>query len=166
MTYIYCRVYVIWEFCDGSCVYYFYELYKKLSIDYVYTIVLIYMGKFTKMEKHRRARDKARRDAPFREMEEVSRDKNMSDNALIHNYTRILTLAIRQNKYSEALKYADILANYYRTYDMHSRLLSLKNQMTKLEWCLARQTQGRIADKIRAKAGPKHSEEVEVDDRA
>ena len=62
------------------------------------------------MDKHRIARDKARRDAPFREMEELSRDKKVSDATLINNYTRVLSLAIRQKKFSEALKYGDILA--------------------------------------------------------
>ena len=124
------------------------------------------MGKFTQMEKHRRTRDKAKRDAPFREIEEISHDKNISVNALINNYSRVLTIAIRQNKYSEALKYADILANYYRTYDMHSRLTSLKNRMVNIEWRLARQTQGRISDKIRAKTGPKYSTDtIEVHDK-
>ena len=111
------------------------------------------MGKFTKLEKHRRARDKARRDAPFKEMEELSRDKKIGDGTLINNYTRVLSLAIRQKKFSEALKYGDILASYYRAYDMQSRLLSLKAQMNNVEWQLSRQTKGRIADKVRGKAG-------------
>ena len=113
------------------------------------------MGKFTKMDKHRMARDKARRDAPFREMEELSRDKKVSDNTLINNYTRVLSLAIRHKKFSEALKYGDILAGYYRAYDMQSRLLSLKAQMNNVEWQLSRQTKGRIDDKVRAKSGVK-----------
>ena len=122
------------------------------------------MGKFTKMDKHRIARDKARRDAPFREMEELSRDKKVSDATLINNYTRVLSLAIRQKKFSEALKYGDILASYYRAYDMQSRLLSLKAQMTNVEWQLARQTKGRIADKVRVKSGFKTAKKAVVDE--
>ena len=131
----------------------------------VYWIIcLIYMGKFTKMDKHRIARDKARRDAPFKEMEELSRDKKVSDATLINNYTRVLSLAIRQKKFSEALKYGDILASYYRAYDMQSRLLSLKAQMTNVEWQLARQTKGRIADKVRVKSGFKTAKKAVVDE--
>jgi len=113
------------------------------------------MGKMTKMDKHRIARDKARRDAPFREMEELARDKNVSDEALMHNYTRVFTLAVRQKKFSEAMRYGNILASYYRDYDMHSRLLSLQNHMVNVERQLSSQTRSRIADKIRAKMGPK-----------
>ena len=107
------------------------------------------------MDKHRMARDKARRDAPFREMEELARDKNVSDEALMHNYTRVFTLAVRQKKFSEAMRYGNILASYYRDYDMHSRLLSLQNHMVNVERQLSSQTRSRIADKIRAKMGPK-----------
>ena len=120
------------------------------------------MGKFTKMEKHRIARDKARRDAPFREMEELSRNKNICDEELMNNYSRTLTLAIRQKKYSVALEYCDVLASYYREYDMQSRLLSLKNRMVDLEKQLFRQTRGRIADKVRAKSGAKHVKKAAV----
>jgi hypothetical protein len=120
------------------------------------------MGKFTKMEKRRMVRDKARRDAPFKEMDELSRDNKVSDATLINNYTRVLTLAIRQKKFSEALKYGDILASYYRTYDMQSRLLSLKAQMTNVEWQLSRQTKSRIADKVRAKSGVKSVKKMAV----
>lgn len=120
------------------------------------------MGKFTKMEKRRMVRDKARRDAPFKEMDELSRDNKVSDATLINNYTRVLTLAIRQKKFSEALKYGDILASYYRAYDMQSRLLSLKAQMTNVEWQLSRQTKSRIADKVRAKSGVKSVKKMAV----
>lgn len=113
------------------------------------------MGKFTTMDKHRMTRDKARRDAPFREMEELARDKNVSGEALIHNYTRVFTLAVRQKKFSEAMRYGNILASYYRDYDMHSRLLSLQNHMVNVEWQLSRQNKSRIADKVRAKSGGK-----------
>ena len=107
-------------------------------------------------------RDKARRDAPFKEMDELSRDNKVSDATLINNYTRVLTLAIRQKKFSEALKYGDILASYYRAYDMQSRLLSLKAQMTNVEWQLSRQTKSRIADKVRAKSGVKSVKKMAV----
>ena len=110
------------------------------------------MAKMTKMDKHRAARDKARKDAPFREMEALSKNKNISDDALINNYSRMLTLAIRQKKYSVALEYCDILASYYRAYDMDSRLISLKSRMVDLQWQLSRQTRGRILDKVRAKS--------------
>ena len=113
------------------------------------------MGKMTKMDKQRMARDKARRDAPFREMEDIARDKNVCDEALMHNYTRAFTLAIRHRKYSEAMRYGNILAGYYREYDMHSRLLSLQNHMVNVERQLSSQTRSRIADKIRAKSGGK-----------
>ena len=109
------------------------------------------MGKFTTMDKHRMAR----RDAPFREMEELARDKKVSDEALMHNYTRAFTLAIRHRKYSEAMRYGNILASYYREYDMHSRLLSLQNHMVNVERQLSSQTRSRIADKVRAKSGGK-----------
>lgn len=100
-------------------------------------------------------RDKARRDAPFREMEALTRDKSICDEALIHNYTRAFTLAIRHRKYAEASKYGNILASYYREYDMHSRLLSLQNHMVNVERQLSSQTRSRIADKVRAKSGGK-----------
>ena len=112
------------------------------------------------MDKHRIARDKARRDAPFREMEELARDKNVSDEALMHNYTCVFTLAVRQKKFSEAMRYGNILASYYRDYDMHSRLLSLQNNMVNVERQLSRQTRGRTADKIRAKSGVKHAKKT------
>ena len=114
------------------------------------------------MDKHRMARDKARRDAPFREMEDIAKDKHVSGEALIHNYTRVLTLAIRQRKYAEAMRYADILAGYYRQYDMQSRLLGLKNRMVDVERQLSRQTRGRVADKVRMKSGVKRVKKVEV----
>jgi len=120
------------------------------------------MGKMTKMDKYRAARDKARRDAPFREMEALARDKSICDEALIKNYSRTLTLAIRQKKYSVALEYCDILASYYREYDMQSRLASLKSRMMEVERQLSRQTRGRIADKVRAKAGFKSVKKVVV----
>lgn len=107
------------------------------------------------MDKHRMVRDKARRDAPFREMEELARDKNVCDEALMHNYTHVFTLAVRQKKFSEAMRYGNILASYYRDYDMHSRLLSLQNHMVNVERQLSSQTRSRIADKVRAKSGGK-----------
>lgn len=118
------------------------------------------MGKMTKIDKHRMAHDKAKRDAPFKEMEDIAKDKNVSGETLIHNYTRTFTLAIRQRKYAEAMQYGDILSNYYRTYDMHSRLLSLKNHMINVERQLSSQTKGRITDKIRGKAGYKRVNKV------
>ena len=129
---------------------------------YTGVLNLFIMGKFTKMNKHKMARDKAKRDAPFREMDDLSNDKNISDNILINNYSKVLTLAIRQKKFSEALKYADILAGYYRTYDMQSRLLSLKNRMVELESKLSRQIQGRISDKVRAKSGFKTVNKIDA----
>lgn len=108
------------------------------------------------------ARDKARRDAPFREMEDIAKDKHVSDDTRIHNYTRVFTLAMRQKKYAEALRYADILAGYYRQYDMHSRLLGLKNMMVDVERQLSRQTKGRIGDKARMKSGVKRVKKAEV----
>jgi hypothetical protein len=139
--------------------------YIKNSLLIMYTRLfdLLTMGKFTKMDKHRMARDKAKRDAPFKEMEDIAKDKKIGDSARINNYSRVLTLAIRQKKYSEAIKYADILAGYYRTYDMHSRLLSLKNRMVDLERQVSRQTQGRIGDKVRAKTGVKRVKTIEVE---
>lgn len=120
------------------------------------------MGKMTKMDKHRIARDKARRDAPFREMEALARDKSVCDEALIKKYSQTLTLAIRQKKYSVALEYCDILASYYREYDMQSRLASLKSVMMEVERQSSRQVRGRIADKVRAKAGFKTVKKAEV----
>ena len=107
------------------------------------------------MDKHRMARDKACRDAPFREMEELARDKNVCDEALMHNYMRVFTFAVRQKKFSEAMRYGNILASYYREYDMHSRLLSLQNHMVSVDRQLSSQTRSRIADKIRAKSAGK-----------
>ena len=118
------------------------------------------MGKMTKMDKQRMTRDKTRRDAPFREMEDIARDKNICDEALMHNYTRAFTLAIRHRKYAEAMRYGNILASYYREYDMHSRLFSLQNHMVNVERQLSTQTRGRIADKVRAKSGAKRVKKV------
>lgn len=114
------------------------------------------MGKMTKI-------DKAKRDAPFREMEDIAKDKNVCDETLIRNYTRTFTLAIRQKKYAEAMRYGDILSSYYRTYDMHSRLLSLKNHMIDVHKQLSRQTKARVADKARIKAGPKRVKKSEAE---
>lgn len=113
-----------------------------------------------KMDKHRMARDKARRDAPFKEMEDIAKDKNVSGETLIHNYTRVFSLAIRQKRFSEAMRYGHILASCYRDYDMHSRLLSLQNHMVNVERQLVSQTKSRIDDKVRVKSGSKRVKKV------
>lgn len=84
------------------------------------------MGKMTKTEK-------LRREAPFRELERVEKDKNTNDASLMKLYAQHANLAIRQNDIGRALRYYETLAGYYRAYDLTSRLLHAQGMMVALE---------------------------------
>mgnify|MGYP001035842658 CR=1 FL=1 len=105
------------------------------------------MGKFTHMDKQRMVRDKARRDAPYREMESVSKDKNLSDDALINNYQKCATLALKRQHLSRAIAYYEILAGYFREYNMHSRLLHTQRVIADLEHRNKKCVRGRLNQK-------------------
>jgi hypothetical protein len=111
------------------------------------------MGKFDKTSKTRMEHATARQTAIYREMERLEKDKNVSDETLIHNYTKCFTTAVRQKKYNMAIEFADLLFSYYRTYGMLSRTLSLQNQLVCVERLRRRQAFGRIADKKLQKSG-------------
>lgn len=136
------------------------KCFIKLKFRFIhYYIIIIYyffvfdMGKFDKSTKARMEHLRARQTAIYREMERLEKDKNVSDETLIHNYTKCFTTAVRQKKYNMAIGFADILLSYYRTYDMMSRALSLQNQVVRIEHLRRRQNLGRIADKKRQKSG-------------
>ena len=111
------------------------------------------MGKFDKTSKTRVERARARQTAIYREMKRLEKDKNVSDETLIHNYTKCFTTAVRQKKYNMAIEFADLLFSYYRTYGMMSRTLSLQNQVVSVERLRHRQNSGRITDKKLQKYG-------------
>jgi hypothetical protein len=111
------------------------------------------MGKFDKTSKTRVECARARQTAIYREMKRLEKDKNVSDETLIHNYTKCFTTAVRQKKYNMAIEFADLLFSYYRTYGMMSRTLSLQNQVVSVERLRHRQNLGRIADKKLQKSG-------------
>lgn len=111
------------------------------------------MGKFDKSTKIRLERTRARQTAIYREMERLEKDKNVSDETLIHNYTKCFTTAVRQKKYNMAIEFADLLFSYYRSYGMLSRTLSLQNQVLRVDNLRRRQTLGRIGDKKLHKSG-------------
>jgi hypothetical protein len=107
------------------------------------------MGKFDKSTKARVERLKARQNAIYVEMELLEKDKNVSDETLIHNYTKCFTTAIKQKKFHLAFGFADKLFGLYRTYGMMSRTLSLQNHVVSIEHIYHRQKLGRISDKTR-----------------
>lgn len=111
------------------------------------------MGKFDKSTKIRLERTRARQTAIYREMERLEKDKNVSDETLIHNYTKCFTTAVRQKKYNMAIEFADLLFSHYRSYGMLSRTLSLQNQVVRVENLRRRQALGRIGDKKLQKSG-------------
>lgn len=111
------------------------------------------MGKFDKSTKSRVERLSVRQNAIYRETNRLEKDKNVSDETLIHNYTKCFTTAVRQKKYNMAIEFADLLFSYYRTYGMMSRTLSLQNQVVRVERLRRRQTLGRIGDKKLQKSG-------------
>ena len=110
-------------------------------------MIVFEMGKFDKSTKTRMERARARQNAIYREMERLENDKNVTDETLIHNYTKCYTTAVRQKKYNMAIEFADLLLSYYRSYGMMSRTLSLQNQVVRIERLRHRQNLGRIADK-------------------
>ena len=116
-------------------------------------MIVFDMGKFDKSSKARMERTRARQNAIYREMERLEKDKNVSDETLIHNYTKCFTTAVRQKKYNMAIEFADLLLSYYRTYGMLSRTLSLQNEVVRVERLRRRQAFGRIADKKLQKSG-------------
>lgn len=116
-------------------------------------MIVFEMGKFDKSTKTRMERARARQNAIYREMERLEKDKNVSDETLIHNYTKCFTTAVRQKKYNMAIEFADLLLSYYRSYGMMSRTLSLQNQVVRIERLRHRQNLGRIADKKLQKSG-------------
>jgi len=111
------------------------------------------MGKFNKSTKIRLERFRARQNSIYREMERLEKDKNISDETLIHNYTKCFTTAVKQKKYNMAIEFADVLFSYYRTYGMFSRTVSLQNHVARVDDLRRRQAIGRIADKKLQKAG-------------
>ena len=111
------------------------------------------MGKFDKSTKRRLERLSVRQNAIYHETELLEKDKNVSDETLIHSYTRCFTTAVRQKKFDMAIEFADLLFGYYRTYGMMSRTLSLQNQVVRIERLRHRQTLGRIGDKTLRNSG-------------
>lgn len=111
------------------------------------------MGKFDKTNKTCMERTKARKNAIYREMDRLEKNKNVCDETLIHNYTKCFTTAVRQKKFDMAIEFADLLFGYYRTYGMMSRTLSLQNQVVRIERLRHRQTLGRIGDKTLRNSG-------------
>jgi hypothetical protein len=107
------------------------------------------MGKFDKSTKARVERLKARQNSNYVEMECLENDKNVSDETLIHNYTKCFTTAVKQKKFHLAIGFADKLFGLYRTYGMLSRTLSLQNHVVSIERARHRQNVGRISDKTR-----------------
>ncbi len=107
------------------------------------------MGKFDKSTKRRLERLSVRQNAIYHETELLEKDKNVSDETLIHNYTRCFTTAVRQKKYNMAIEFADKLVGLYRSYGMMSRTLSLQNHLVSIERARRQQNLGRISDKTR-----------------
>jgi len=105
------------------------------------------MGKFTHIDKQRMVRDKARRDAPYHEMDSVRKDQNLSDDALINNYQKCATLALKRQHLSHAIAYYEILAGYFREYNMHSRLLHTQRVIVELEHRNKKCVRGRMNEK-------------------
>ena len=107
------------------------------------------MGKSDKSTKSRMEHLNARQNAIYGEMECLEKDKNVSNETLIHNYTRCFTTAVRQKKYNMAIEFADKLFGLYRSYGMMSRTLSLQNHLVSIEHARRQQNLGRISDKTR-----------------
>ena len=129
----------------------FYKIEFSLLFIIIPLLYLFDMGKFNKSTQTRLEHTRARQNAIYSEMERLQNDKNVSDETLIHNYTKCFTTAVRQKKYNMAIMFADILFGYYRTYDMMSRTLSLQNYVIRIDRLRHQQNLGRVADKRRKK---------------